>query len=311
MLHWIGSSIRRQYMKKLISKSAAGILCGTGSPANRHLKLLRESESGINNPAQATSLTHTLALLILVCLSFTGLRADELPKADEILDRYVEVTGGKAAYNKVHNELTKGTMEFTGKGIKGTIVNWEAEPNKSFTVADLEGVGKVESGSDGDVFWERSALTGPRIKSGDERDEILRASTFNPHLNWRKIYDKAEVAGTETVDGDECYKVVLTPKSGSVMTQFYSKKTGFLVKTSGIHKTQMGDIPAESFLKDYKLVDGSELRMPFTHVNRFAGQEIEMHLQSVQFNVDVPKGRFDLPDEIRALLKKSGGNDAK
>lgn len=250
-------------------------------------------------------------LIALACLGFTALRADDLPKAEVILDRYLEVTGGKAAYEKVHSELTKGTMEFTGKGIKGTIVNWEAEPNKSFTVADLEGVGKVESGSDGEVFWERSALTGPRIKSGEEREEILRASTFNPHLNWRKIYDKFETAGTEMVDGDECYKVVLTPKSGSAMSQFYSRKTGFLVKTSGIHKTQMGDIPADGFLKDYKTVEGSGLMMPFTHVDKFAGQEIELHLQSVQFNVDVPKDRFDLPEEIRTLLKKSGGTNAK
>ena len=47
--------------------------------------------------------------------------ADELPKAETILDKYVEVTGGKAAYAKIHAEITTGSMEFAAMGLK---VKW-------------------------------------------------------------------------------------------------------------------------------------------------------------------------------------------
>ena len=252
-----------------------------------------------------------LVLLILAALlgAFSLAAADEVPKAEAVLDRYLEVTGGKAAYEKVHSEVTKGTMEVAGRGIKGALQSFQAEPYLDYTVVDLEGIGKVESGSDGDVFWERSAVTGPRIKDGEEREEISRASLFNPHLNWRKMYDKTEMAGVETVDGEECVKIVLTPKAGSSVTELYSKKTGLLIKQSSVHKTPMGDIPAEAFLKDYKQVSG--ITMPFTRVNKFAGQEIQIHLDSIEFNTEIAKDRFNLPEEIKALVRKNGATNEK
>jgi len=257
--------------------------------------------------------------LLLGCSLWTALAQDapkqdapkqDLPKGESILDRYVEVTGGKAAYDKIHNEVAKGTLELTGKNIKGTIVSYQAEPNKDYSAVDITGVGKVESGTDGTVAWERSAMAGPRIKTDVERDEMIRASAFNAHLNWRTLYDKVETAGSEAVDGDDCYKIVLTPKSGRPETEYYSKTTGLLVKTSSVNTTQMGDISTESFVKDYKAVNG--VKMAFTRVNRVAGQEIQVHLDTIEVNADMPKDRFDLPEEIKALLRKNGAiPDAK
>ena len=43
--------------------------------------------------------------------------ADELPKAGTILDRFVEVVGGKAAFEKHHNEVMHGNMEFDRPGM--------------------------------------------------------------------------------------------------------------------------------------------------------------------------------------------------
>jgi hypothetical protein len=241
------------------------------------------------------------------CLSLAGLpllAAEEAPKAEGILERFIEVTGGKAVYEKIHNELSKGTIEFMGRGIKGTLVSYEAEGHLEYSVADASGVGKMESGSDGNVFWERSAIAGPRIKTGEEREEIARAGIFQPYLNWRKIYEKAELAGSEVVDGDDCYKIVLTPKVGKPVSQFFSKKSGLLLKTSSVHATQMGDIPAEAFLRDYKASSG--ILISFARLERFAGQEIQIHLDSVEFNAEIPKERFELPDDIKALVRKNG-----
>ena len=54
--------------------------------------------------------------------------ADEaLPKAETVLDRAIEVTGGKAALEKRHNEVMHGSMEFTGRGVKGTLTVYQAD----------------------------------------------------------------------------------------------------------------------------------------------------------------------------------------
>src|ERR1043166_7944689 len=90
--------------------------------------------------------------------------ADTLPKAETILDKFIEVTGGKAAYEKRHTEVSTGSMEIVGKGIKGTLTSYRSEPDKSYTEIDIQGIGKVQEGSDGAVAWSLSAMQGPRVK---------------------------------------------------------------------------------------------------------------------------------------------------
>ena len=101
----------------------------------------------------------------------------------------------------------------------------------------------------------------------------------------------------------ECYKVVLTPPQGNPTTQFYDKKSGLLIKTATTRSTQMGDIKAEVFADDYR--KEGDIITAHKLTNKFANQEFQITVLSVEYNVDMPKDRFDMPDEIKALAKKS------
>jgi len=65
-----------------------------------------------------------------------------------------------------------GSMDITGRGIKGTMTVYQAEPDKNLAVIEIEGIGKIESGSNGEIAWENSVLQGPRIKQGDEKGRL-------------------------------------------------------------------------------------------------------------------------------------------
>ena len=62
------------------------------------------------NPQVARSLMYLrypiVPLAIFVALASASVSAadEQLPKADRILDKFVEATGGKSAYEKIHNE---------------------------------------------------------------------------------------------------------------------------------------------------------------------------------------------------------------
>ena len=247
-----------------------------------------------------------LAAAVAFLLLGAGLQlaaAEEaLPRAETILDKYIEVTGGKAAYEKLHSEVSTGTMELAGKGIKGSITSYRAEPALSYTAIEIEGIGKIEEGSDGKVAWTRSAIQGPRIKEGEEKALAFVAGKFNGELRWRETYKKAETTGVETVNGQECYKVVLTPNEGSPMTRYYDKKSNLMVKTTLTVKSPMGEFPVESVLGDYR--KEGEVLVPHRIRQTAAGQEIAISIESVKPNAEIPQGRFDLPDDIKALLKK-------
>src|SRR4029077_6133398 len=153
----------------------------------------------------------TFTRLMVGVLAWAFASAQPLPKAETILDRYVEVTGGKAAYQKHTNEILTGTISFPEQGLNGQLKRYAMAPDKEYSVVELGPIGKIESGFTNGVAWEKSAILGPRVKTGDEKDQAAREAQFDSQVGWRKIFPKAETLGSEPVNGEDCYKVLLTP----------------------------------------------------------------------------------------------------
>jgi hypothetical protein len=247
--------------------------------------------------------------LLLLAALIPAFGADALPSADSILNHYVEATGGAAAYSKVKSEIVTGKIEFPALGLKGDMVRYSSGPENYFVTADLAGIGKIESGVSHGVVWENSALQGPRIKSGEERAQALIEAALIGSHDWRKLGFKAETAALEPVDGEDCYKVILTPPEGKPMTVYFQKKSGLAVKTVAIAASQMGDIPLEAVMSDYKDFNG--LLYPVKTLQTVVGQTILYTTDKIQFNEEIPASRFELPAEIKALADKAKDKTAK
>ncbi len=241
-------------------------------------------------------------LFTLALLASLYLAADEtLPKAETILDRSVELTGGKAAYDQIHNVIEKGTFDLPKQGVHGTATIYAAEPDKLYESIEIDGVGKIESGVSGDVAWENSVLQGPHLKTGEEKAEALQSATFNAPANWRKMFTKVETTGTETVGEHECYVVVLTSPVGKPITQYYDKKSGLLIKSVATRTSSMGEITVEILYDDYRK-DGTILS-PHKLINKVASQEFVITLNSAEYNTQLPANAFEIPADIKALMK--------
>lgn len=253
--------------------------------------------------------TLTLAALTVAALTTGPVRADKLPgkmlAGEDVLDRYVEVTGGKEAYEKFHNRVSRGTMELPALGLKGKATLYQAAPGKMYMDADLPGIGKIEEGTDGHTVWEKSTAGGARVKKGEEGANALRAAAFNSDVNWRKVYAKAETLGLATADGKACYKVKLTTPEGQVRTNYYDHKTGLLVKAESREKTQAGELPTEALVDDYKKVDG--ILMPHRLREKVLTQEFVLTFEKIEHNVELPADRFDLPADIKKLAAREQG----
>jgi hypothetical protein len=113
--------------------------------------------------------TVTLSLALLLGCSFSPAAPVDLPKAEAILDKFVAVTGGEAAYRKHHSKFSSGTVEIVGTGITGTFLGYHAEPNFSYMEMSFPTIGESRQGTDGDVAWVIPPSGGAKIKQGDER----------------------------------------------------------------------------------------------------------------------------------------------
>lgn len=247
----------------------------------------------------------TVAILIgAVCASAPAwAQAPALPDAASILERSIEAQGGREALEGIHNRVTHGSMKIPAMGLSGTVTSYSAAPNLFYSVAELAGLGKLESGSDGEIFWESTAMTGPRVKAGEERAMALREARFNGMLNWHELYKDAQTAGIDTVDARPCFKLILTPHEGSPETQWYDSETYLLRKSEMKMTGEMGTIPIVNFVDDYRDADG--VRMAFKARTIVMGiQEMIFETERVEHNVEIPAERFALPADIQALVAK-------
>jgi hypothetical protein len=248
---------------------------------------------------------------LLVCtvmgLMFLGLavadaRAEDLPDAEKIIEKYIEMTGGRDNYAKYDSLKMTGTFSMPAMGITAPLTTYQKAPNLGYTLIESDAFGTIESGCDGEVQWEKTMMTGAKIKTGEEKAVADRQGTFNMMLRWKDFYTSAETVAKEEAEGSMCYKVVMTPMEGSPETSWFDEKTGLLVKQSMTMTTEMGEISMDAYPGDYREVEG--LVIPFSAKQVLMGmQEILVNTESIEWNPEIPEGTFDLPEDVKALQK--------
>ena len=244
-----------------------------------------------------------LAAVLLTAVAGPVRGQESLPKAEQIMDLYVDATGGTAAYDRIDNRVVRSTLEIAKAGVKLSVTAFQAKPGKAYSVVESPMTGKIENGTDGDVVWEMSAMAGPQIKEGKEKALFLHLNTFDRLAYWRKSFKKVETSGMEDVNGRSCFRVIGTPQEAPPQTLFFDRETHLLSKLTMTMEIPAGSVPMESYLSDYKAVDS--VLIPHKVTIRVLSQERIGTVESVEQNVQLPADRFDLPADIRALAKKA------
>src|SRR5688572_23932060 len=78
---------------------------------------------------------------------------NEFPTARAVIDRYVEVAGGKEAFLKHESVLIKGKTEVAGKDLGGAMMLATKKPNKMALTVEMAGI-TIRTGFDGKIGWQ-------------------------------------------------------------------------------------------------------------------------------------------------------------
>lgn len=235
----------------------------------------------------------------LIALITAGNALADLPSAEEIMMKNVEALGGEAALARHHNSLMKGKLSVSGVEMEATI--YSAAPNLRYSLFESAMIGKMESGCNGEAAWDLSDMQGASVKEGKELEKGLFDAAFNAEMHWRDRYKRIDVKAEKEIEGRACYEVVLTPIVGDSVTAYIDKETWLTLRTETVDNSNMGSISIVSDLSDYREVDG--VKVPFRIKLLVMGaQEIMTTMESVEFNVEIPEGVFDLPVEIQQIL---------
>ena len=248
-------------------------------------------------------------LLGAIATSVACAQEQKLPKGEALIEKYIEVTGGKDAYKKIKNRVTKGSLEMPAQGIKIVLTTYAARPDEFRAVMESDAIGRIERGVCDGVVWELSTMTGPQVYDGDMKVVMLRGARFDAAENWRAIWKKAECVGVETVDGKRCYKVAMTPNEGPAETRYYDAESNLLVKTDLTLNLPSGKIAIESYPGDYKKFDGILYACKTRQV--MMGMEQVVTTETIEHNVAIPEDRFKLPDDVKELMEIDAAGDSK
>lgn len=213
-----------------------------------------------------------------------------LPTLDQILDKFVESSGGKAALEKVTSRQVKGTFEIPSMGASGTVEIYAKAPNRSYTVIDVPGFGTIQQGYDGTVAWEDNPMTGPRDLTGAELSARKRDVDFYRELHLKELYPQMLVKGKEKVGERQAYLVEGTPPEGKPEKMFFDVENGLLIRMDAERESPQGTALVETYLEDYRDVDG--VKVPFTmrQVNPMFSMTIKF--SEVKNNVEIEDSKF-------------------
>ena len=216
-----------------------------------------------------------------------------IPSADQILNRYVEATGGRAAWQKLTSRVSRGTIDAPSMNMSGTIEVYEKAPNRVLVVVVMAGA-QFRQGFDGAAGWSDDPQNGLREQAGPELAETRRDADFYRPLNLRGLYTKFTVRGREKIRDRDAYLIEASlPEGGEPDKLYFDAQTGLPLRLISRRHGPEGNTEFQEDFEDYREVDGVQL--PFTIHQSGGAALVTIHISEARHNLPIDDSQFARP----------------
>jgi zinc protease len=219
--------------------------------------------------------------------------AAALPTVDQIIEKSIQATGGKAAHEKLNSRVAKGQFEIPSMGVGGPFESYAKAPNKVKTIITIEGFGVVEQGFDGAVGYSSDPQSGLREMQGEELASTKRDADFYANLKVKEYFPKMTVRGKDKVGEREVYVLDAVTAEGTPEVFYFDTQSGLLVRNDSQRSTPQGKMLVKVYMDDYKEVDG--VKMPFTIRQDTEAMNFVIKFTEIKHNVPVEDAKLKKP----------------
>ncbi|OGU52381.1 MAG: hypothetical protein A2080_09530 [Ignavibacteria bacterium GWC2_36_12] len=237
-----------------------------------------------------------LIVFIININSYPGIKAlhdtllvsEDSLKAKEVIDNYVAAIGGA---DKIYNIMDRTTI-MTGsiQGINVTIISYQKAPNK-FKQQIKAGNTKQVIIFDGEKGM--MSLAGEKVQvTGGELEKLKFESTLTLLTDIEHYGIKLTFDGTEKIESEDAYKIILTLPSGIKWTQYYDTASGLKLKELKYIQSESGLFEQEITYDDYREVGG--LLYPFKIKQSIGTQTMEFIVNSIEINTGLVDREFEI-----------------
>lgn len=214
-----------------------------------------------------------------------------LPTAQQVIDKYLNASGGAAELKKVNSVLSTGTMGVQGMSL--AVSKKEMAPNMQVMEVNMNGQVMMKQLYNGTTGY-RMQMGNKQDLTADEASEMKNQKGIFPQLYYFDGSYKLENAGIEKVDGKDAYKLNVTDASGNKSTEYYDVNSGLLVRLDKTVKAQGQEVSQTIVFSDYRKT--GNVLLPFKNtltVQTPAGsQDIEITLTDIKVNQGVTAADF-------------------
>lgn len=246
------------------------------------------------------SIARRLGLVVSLVAFAPAANAQALPAASDLIQRYAKEIGSDAWKSHTSARM-KATMEFSGIGIKADIEAANIYGKTYLMKMTIPGMGEAVSGYDGTTAWMKEPTMGARILTGAEAEQITEEADPETLARTTTNIVSSETVEKTSLNGQDCYKVKHTWKSGRVTHDCFGVSDGLLVATTSKQVSPMGEIEVTQFYSDYKEMEG--IKRATVMSGQMMGQQLKTTLTSWEWDTVKPAD-VEPPADIKALLKK-------
>lgn len=233
-----------------------------------------------------------------------------LPTADEIIDRYVQAIGGKAAIENVKTRYAKFTLQrpklinsgtpkaaVINRGETWTIETYRKVPDKFLAViTSSEGV--VWQGYNGSTGWIK-APDEQRAMNAAEVERVRRETNLYADLHLREQFSAMTTEGTEKINNRETFVIEATRVADKKTEKlFFDAQSGLLARRTVFTETVLGANPEQTDFEDYRIINGIKIpflvRVSYLDDNHFGTTRSFIEVKN---NVAISDEKFNPPEK--------------
>ncbi len=208
---------------------------------------------------------------------------------EQVLEKYVEAMGGKAAIEKVTSRVERGRFEIAGLALSGPVEIYGKAPDKRLIRYTVPGQAVMSEGFNGAMGWKQEAGEELVEMQGVDLARARRDAALAQPLRLRELYPKIILKGGVTVKGRAAY-LLEAPRNGQPKKWYFDAATGLLLRTE--ERNAKGKLERAEDYDDYREVDG--VKVPFA-ILITDDMKISVKLDEVKHNLAVDDALFDKP----------------
>ena len=211
--------------------------------------------------------------------------------AQQLLDKYVQASGGAAAIEKVSSRIMKGTINFGGKSLPIEIFAKDPDQRISFTHMPEGDSVTAFNGHEG--WLAAPGRPGVRPMQGSEVDAASMDADLHLPIHLKAMFSELQAQGTEKIGDAKAYVVVGMREGKTPMRLFFDEQSGLLIRLVRFGDTALGWLPTEIDYADYRENDG--VKVPYRWTLARPGGRFTIQVSETKQNVPVDDAKFAKP----------------